>query len=703
MPEAITIGGVPAVTKPRFDTMLRVISPDRLISAEKAEAEKRRAEMEQNRPVIQDLAAHLRGLWQAAYQAKMSSGAELGSPEDRLLRCLRQRLGQYDPDILAEITRQGRSDVYMLLTNIKCRAAQSWIEDVMLQPNEPVFKVDPTPIPELPQGEEAKIAEVVFLETQELMTAGGIDTVSVDNVSDRVHELREKVQQEKFQRAQKSATAQGRKIEDEFQEGQFYQALKAFINDLCTFPAAFLKGPIVRRERRLTWVENGKGGWMPKIQPKFVRKYERSSPFNIYPSPGAKHIQDGYLFERHQLRQNDLLDMIGVPGFNERAIRAVLDSPPAKEWISVDLEQSQAYSRDDLNDPDPTIDALEFWGSLSGKMLREWGMSPKHIPDPAKQYSITAWIIGTWVICARINPHPLGRRPYYSTSYAPVPDSVWGSCPPELMKDVQRIANAAARAVVDNLGIASGPMVEVNMDRVEPGEDIESMYPWKIWKTKSDPTGAQGPAIQFYQPSPLTGDLWAIFEKASVQAGEQTGIPAFTHAGVGASKEAGDTASGMSMQINAAGKVLKGVVREIDNAVIKPAVRDHWTHIMLYDDDENKIGDINIVARASEHLIVAESLQLRRTEFMNMLMSSDILTQIVGMKGLAALLREQARGLKMPTDEVVPPKEAFEQPPAQPGPVPLPVPQGGSPQGPIQGEKLTLDGGKHGEAIRMAA
>ncbi len=497
MPGAISLtpqSAVPTETRPRFDTMVKVISPDRVITAEKAEADKRRAEIDQQAPVVSSISSHLRGLWQAAYQAKMSAGGnELGSPEDRLLRCLRQRLGQYDPDVWQEIQRQGRSDIFMLVTNIKCRAAQSWIEDVMLPPDEPIFDINPTPVPELPQAEEAKINLAVLEETKAQLAAEidsgnprPFSSIGEEQVADRISELREKVQGEKFQRAKKATRFQAKKIEDEFQEGGFYTALKGFINDLCTFPAAFMCGPVVRKERRLTWVEDGQGKYIPKIQPKFVRKYERVSPFDAYPSPGAKTIQDGYFFRLRRPRRSELHDMIGVPGFNEDAIRMVLEHPPAKEWISIDTQISDAYGRDDPNDPDPTIDTLEFWGSLPGKLLREWGMKNKQIPDPAKSYPITAWLIGNSLIMARLNPHPLGRRPFYSTSYEHVPDSIWGKCPPELMKDVQRMANAAARAVVDNLAIASGPQVEINMDRVEPGEDVESIYPWKIWKTKSD-------------------------------------------------------------------------------------------------------------------------------------------------------------------------------------------------------------------------
>ena len=44
-----------------------------------------------------------------------------------MLRALRQRNGDYEPEKLAQITRQGGSEIYMMLTEVKCRAAESWL------------------------------------------------------------------------------------------------------------------------------------------------------------------------------------------------------------------------------------------------------------------------------------------------------------------------------------------------------------------------------------------------------------------------------------------------------------------------------------------------------------------------------------------------------------------------------------------------
>jgi hypothetical protein len=66
-------------------------------------------------------------------------------------------------------------------------------------------------------------------------------------------------------------------------------------------------------------------------------------------------------------------------------------------------------------------------------------------------------------------------------------------------------------------------------------------------------------------------------------------------------------------------------------------------------------GDIHIVARASEYLIIAEQLQARRQEFLNYT-NNPIDLAIIGMEGRSKVLRETVKSLKMDGEEIVPPE-----------------------------------------------
>uniref|UniRef100_A0A6M3IK50 Putative portal protein n=1 Tax=viral metagenome TaxID=1070528 RepID=A0A6M3IK50_9ZZZZ len=653
------------------------VTESKLQDMEKSARAREQAYRDQQKPEILEFAAHVRKKWEAAKTAKQGTTANDVSIKQRLLKSLRQRKGYYDPEKLAEIKGFGGSEVFMMLTNQQCRASESWIRDVLLPPGDKPWGIKPTPMPDLPEGEEIQLQDQVVNEVAAYMVQSG-QTPSIYEISERLQMLQDEALQKKIKTAKRVASRFEIEIEDDLVEGNFYTALSEFIKDITTFPTAFIKGPIIRQKKKLVWTEDRDGNWVPAVEIKPVKEYERISPFDMYPGPGSKSLQDGYFCHRARLRRAHLVSMIGVEGFQEQAVRAVLDEHGTgglRQWLSVDQERAQAEDRpQEYDDPDPPIDCVIYWGSAQGKVLREWGMDAKKIPDPDIDYEITAWLIGRWVVMARINPHPLGHRPYYSASYDSTNDSVWGHGPPELMRDCANICNAVARALVNNLGIASGPMAEVYMNRLAPGENAEEMHPWKVWKTEDDGMGANNPAVRFFQPNPLSEMLMKVYQYFYKQAAEQAGIPSY---GMGSPDitGAGKTSSGLAMLMNNMTKTLRGVIAHIDEKVIKPIIYNHWVYLMLYDQEIEKGGDINVVARASEHLIIQEQMQLRRGEMLERT-NNPIDMSIIGMRGRANMLRDAFDSLKMDADEIVPSDPELmammNQPP--PGQVPPEVP-----------------------------
>ena len=107
------------------------------------------------------------------------------------------------------------------------------------------------------------------------------------------------------------------------------------------------------------------------------------------------------------------------------------------------------------------------------------------------------------------------------------------------------------------------------------------------------------------------------------------------------------------MLLNAAGKMISGVIAHIDEKIIAPSIKEHWNHIMMYDTDIDKMGDINVIARASEQLIVAEQLQLRRSEMLDRT-NNQWDQKIIGDKGRAHMLKDAFDSMKMDTESIIP-------------------------------------------------
>lgn len=622
-----------------------------------AENKRKVAEVDLTDPFIINLTTMIRNHWTAAKNNKWRV-------EERLLRCQRQRQGIYEPDDLRAIESFGGSQVFMMLTNVKCRAIESWVKDVLLPAGEKPWSVNPTPEPDLPVAINDAVMKQVGLEVNEIANSmgGDLSFATPELINQRVEEIKRDIRMKNRREAIKEAESLEYKMDDQLTEGQFYLELEKFIKDFATFPTAFIKGPIVRNKKVLVWEDDGTGKKKPVVQATPRRYWKRISPFDLYFAPGARFIGDGYTIERIRMRRKDLADMKGVSGFDKSAIDAVMleyNAGLLHDWIWTDQERANLENRpNELEDPESIIQALEYTGWASGKDLVEWGMSRNKIEDMTMMYPVTCILIDRWVIMARLNANPLGEQPYFGASFDPVNDSIWGNAPPELMEDCQRICNSAARSVVNNMAVASGPQVEVNFDRMMAQEDIEALYPWKIWRTKSDPMGKNREAVRFYQPNPMTQALLLVYDQFFKQAGEQLGVPAYEHGGP-SQGGAGKTAHGLSMLMSASSKIMKDAITNIDTWVIKPVISDCFMQMMLFDELEYS-GDINIVARASEYLVIAEQLQIRRTEFLGMT-NNPVDMQIIGIPGRAEILRETIKNLKLPSEDIVPDRDEMER------------------------------------------
>jgi hypothetical protein len=358
--------------------------------------------------------------------------------------------------------------------------------------------------------------------------------------------------------------------------------------------------------------------------------------------------------------------MMGVEGFSEDAIRGVLEEygkGGLRDWIYVDMNKASAEGKSTMGvqqNPSELIDALQYWGSVQGQLLRDWGMTEEEIPDPLMDYPIEGWIVGHWTIKAAVNPDPMGRKPYFKASYEEVPGAFWGNSVADLCRDTQDICNAAARSLVNNLSIASGPQVVYNIDRLPQGENITQMYPWKVWQVTSDPLAGSAPPMQFYQPNSMAAELMAVYEKFANLADEYTGIPRYM-TGDSPAGGAGRTASGMSMLMTNAGKSIKQVIANIDATVIKPAIDRLYFYNMRYGTDPDLKGDINVRAKGAASLVQKEQAQVRQNQFLQIALQSPIVQQVVGMEGIAELLRQSAKTLDLNPDLIVPPVEVIKQ------------------------------------------
>lgn len=629
---------------PTRQSLLRVVPNSTLQAQEQQTAnENEAAKNPADDPVMTELASHIR-----TRMTEMRNFRNTEGIAQRLIDALRTYKGQYDPTKLTEIKKFGGSEVYARLTSTKCRGATSLLRDVYLGAERP-WDIDPTPVPKVPDNIYQAIDQLVGVEVQTLQQSG--QQVDQQMIADRVAMLRKSAERAAKKQAEEEADRAGTQLDDMLIEGGFYEALAEFLIDLPIFPFACIKGPVVRREPQLQWVD-GKAQ-MAQVPKMF---WYRVSPFDLYWSPGAANPQQSEFVERIRLTRADLHTVRGLPGYDDAAIDQVLTryhEVGFREWWDVtDAERARLENREEwARTSSGLIDTAEFHGSVSGQTLLDWGMDAGAVPDPLQEYRVQAWLIDRFVIKAQINPSPRQRAPYYISNFEKIPGTMAGYGLCDLLEDIQSVSNAAVRSLVNNLSISSGPQVVINDQVLQPGED-DNLYPWKRWHVSFDPmvVGTSKP-IDFFQPNSNAQELLAIFEKFSMMADDVSAIPRYMTGNekVGG---AGRTASGLAMLMGNAGKTLQNIAASIDRDVMEPLLQGLFDMVMLTMPGMFR-GDEQIVVKGVNYAVKREQDRMRQLEFLQ-LTANPIDQQIIGIEGRANVIRSVAGNLGLDHEKVVP-------------------------------------------------
>lgn len=627
--------------------MLTVVPEGELQNREQAEidaVENERAEAPEM--ARNNLAGYIRGEFYDFRNQRVQQNVDA-----RIAGALMAYNGQYSAAKMAEIKKFGGSDVYSRVTTVKCRGTTAMLREIFLG-NERPWGLTPTPVPEPPPEAEQNINSLMSREFAEL-GAQGMPMPTPELIAERKKQLEDVALKQMHRAVARSTKLAEDKVQDILIQGNFYGALNEFLIDLPIYPFAALKGPVVQNKETLSW---GADGQMT-TETKPMMFWYRVDPNNVYFTPGASSIEDCTVIERTKLSRSELNTLIGVPGYRDDEIRKVLEdyNTGLRDWVdNYDYQYAQEQAKENPNqNVSELIDALEFHGPVQGKLLESYGF--EDIDDPLMDYYVDAWIVGQYVIKVQLNKNPSKRPIYYISSFEKVPGAVIGHGLPEIINDIQDVANASFRSLVNNMSISSGPQVALDEERMMPGCNPDDIYPWKRWRFESDPMNSGSnnqPPITFFQPKSNASELLNIYQQMTVMADEISAIPRYM---TGATQVggAGSTASGLSMLMGNASKVLQNIAANIDSDILRPVLTMLYDLVMLTDQTGMLRGDEEIAVQGVGIAAQRETDRMRQLEFLQMT-GNPIDMEIMGVEGRASVLRSIADGLGLKGEQTVP-------------------------------------------------
>ena len=620
------------------------------------------------------LAAHVAEAWSRNKRAKLDR-------ERIMLKSLRQIDGKYDADKLAMIKMTEGSEINIRPSYIKFAAAKAWLAEAYSPARGRACGLQATPIPELSEEKKKEIVNKVLDQmyvaaTQYQQETGVQITPEEFNAAAQAHheELKEEELKAVNKEAKNGVEKMSSLIDDQKAEGDWDKSFRDVRSDIIAFGTGILKAPVVRRKRVLKWEQN-----VPVLSDELGIYYERVSPLDVYPSDDAVDIDDGDFIEYMAMTMPELSECIDVKGYNSENIRKVLNDNKNghnRSTRTIDQEKATAEGRMGHLFESNKFGIINFWGKVKGDLLLEWGMDESQVDDEDKYYEINAWFVegSPYVIRAVINH--VGMRPYSKEVFVEVPGSFWGNSLPETVSDTEDMVNSTVRAIQNNQAFCALPMSQIDRSKMLDGPDSFKLYGGRVFVyDSSDGMSSDRDPVKFYQPESRMGDLLGVYNTFTRSMDEKSGIPAFAH-GDPNIQGAGNTASGLSMFVNMAGKFINELVIRIDANMVARAILLTYIHNMIYSEDPYIKRDAKVIVNGINALVVKEQEELRKAELFRDT-NNPVDLQIMGIGGRTELLRDRANGIRsLNIDKVLPetPIQFFPLPQQSGGQVPIAKP-----------------------------
>ena len=538
--------------------------------------------------------------------------------EDRWLKDLRQYRGEYDPQQKARMHPK-RSKAFLSLTRTKVKTITARQTDLLFPANgHKNWGIVASPIPEL----DPQIIQSIALQYQE--QTGELPTEEM---------IRKFINDEAVRRSE----AMSKEMEDQLSEIKYREIIRNVI--LCgnLYGTGVLKGPLVKTITTTRYMPYGKD-FIPVQIKHTVPNAEYVPIWDVYLDMSATHPDNmKYVYQRYVMPRAKVWELAKREDFNTDAIRAYLKHFPDGDAEFKNYENDlRSLNIPGTEMPDTTpgrkgrYEVAEYWGYVNSDKLVELGI-PIDEAELGIEVMANIWLLGDVIIKAMISPIDGTAFPYHIYYYDKDDSSIYAEGIPAIMRDPQKLFNAGVRAMLDNAAISAGPIIEANMDLLEPDEDPRDLYPFRVFMRGGQGAEAAYEAIRVTTLPSYVNEFMAMISFFREMADEIPAIPRYLWGEASQLGGAGRTATGLSMMMGAANITLKDQVKNFDDGITEPFIKALYFWNMEFGTKPHTKGDFNIVARGSTSLIAREVQAESLNQFLAIVGGNEILIRYLKM------------------------------------------------------------------------
>lgn len=388
-------------------------------------------------------------------------------------------------------------------------------------------------------------------------------------------------------------------VNDQLTECSYNAECRKVVWDAARLGTGVLKGPTVVRDTSKRWKAiEGDGVTVQQleVEERNTPASRRVDPWNVYPDPacGDDVRKAAYIWEKDTILPREVKNLIGLPGYEEDQLRAVLSEQAVRAMPTM-TGQKNTDAVDKALTSGSLYEVWEFHGEVDVSDIEEFDCGC----DDAASKTVSACIvfINDRPVKIKLNVLDTGDLPYDFFQWTKVSDSPWGIGIPRMMIWHQRIMTAAWRATMDNAGDAAGAQRVISRD-LEPADGRHEFTRNKTWIYNGD--GDARLAFAQFQLDSRQGDLQAIIEMAQRFADQETSIPTLFQ---GEAQKAPETLGATNIMVDSNNVALRLRVKTWDDQITVPHLTRYYHYNMMYSPKEEIKGDYQVDARGVRVLL----------------------------------------------------------------------------------------------------
>lgn len=512
--------------------------------------------------------------------------------------------------------------------------------DLVIGQLDKLFKIAPTPVPDLPKREEDEVVDVIeqlitqlvfenFQEAklgymEQLTQAGeivteqeaeaavlesGIDLIpSPEEILDIAKKMKSKALNFMFKRATTGAKKMEKEIHDILVETDFGCEFIEFIHDFNTYPYAVMRvGSHIPVARKI-WKGNK---W--KFEDQLLPNAKRISPHHFYWSSDSLEVDDGVAVgDVVYLKRSDLerlynLENDGQIKDNIKECVTMCNSfKNYRNWLDgLGHDKENVYDDKSAWGPTATVPVFRLHTLLDTCNLKEFGIEIKG-KEKLSQYECEAWVLNNKIVRFKLMDPKGYKRPYVVEKFRHLPGKFHGKSLPQILKPLEYQIRSIKRNEILNIGFSSAPVVQIdsrafNEDDlpkvINPGDNLfVEGYPGKNIKP-----------IEYVLAPNITNQLRAVLNDLYAEADIKSQIPRIL-TGQGGLSSSIRSASMLAQQVSGASKNLKRQIWLIAHNIIKPYIENVFDWYMLNGENEDAKVDADVNIGSIEALVNREFL-----------------------------------------------------------------------------------------------